>query len=101
MLQASIPNVLFVSQTYVASVLSECCICFTHMLQEFYVDVVFACNGFQVFSGVLQVFQMYVVSVSVVSDVCCKSRSGVAHVAMGSTCGRFVSVLDVCCKCFI
>jgi hypothetical protein len=27
---------------------------------------------FQVFSGVLQVFHMYVVSVSVVLDVCCK-----------------------------
>jgi hypothetical protein len=32
MLQASILNVLSVFQTYVASVLSECCICFTHML---------------------------------------------------------------------
>jgi hypothetical protein len=32
--------------------LSECCIYFTHMLQVFYLDVVYVCNDFQVFSGV-------------------------------------------------
>jgi hypothetical protein len=50
MLQESVPNVSFVSQTYVTSV---------------YLDVAYACNGFQVFSGVSQVFHTYVASVSV------------------------------------
>ena len=62
--------------------LSGCCICFTHMLQVFYLDV---CNSFQLF---LQVFQMHVSSVSSVfflyvasvASECFKSRSGVAHV---------------------
>jgi hypothetical protein len=36
--------------------LSGCCICFTHMLQVFHMDVAYACNGFQVFLTVLQVF---------------------------------------------
>jgi hypothetical protein len=63
---------------------------FIRMLQVFYLDV---CNGytrvFMFFSSALQVFQMYVANVLVVSDVCCKyfiwmlqSRSGVTHVAM-------------------
>jgi hypothetical protein len=26
--------------------LSGCCICFTHMLQVFYMDVAYVCNGF-------------------------------------------------------
>jgi hypothetical protein len=29
--------------------LSVCCICFTHMLQVFYLDVAYVCNVFQVF----------------------------------------------------
>jgi hypothetical protein len=32
--------------------LSGCCICFTHMLQAFYLDVVYVCNDFQVFLGI-------------------------------------------------
>jgi hypothetical protein len=32
--------------------LSGCCICFTHMLQVFYMDVAYVCNGFQMFSDV-------------------------------------------------
>jgi hypothetical protein len=33
--------------------LRECCICFTQMLQVFYLDVVYVCNDFSsVFSGV-------------------------------------------------
>jgi hypothetical protein len=53
--------------------------CVHTMLQMFYLDVAkldldvaCICNGFQVFSGILQVFQMYVASVLTVSDVCCK-----------------------------
>jgi hypothetical protein len=53
MLQASVSNVSSV---------------FRRMLQVFYLDVAY-CNDFQVFLGVLQVFQMCVASVS---DVCCK-----------------------------
>ena len=64
MFQVSVPNVSFIFQTYVvsmfiwmfhifhtyvASVLSGCCICFTHMLQVFYLDVANVYNGFQVF----------------------------------------------------
>jgi hypothetical protein len=46
---ANIPNVSSVFQMYVASVLSECCICFTRMLHVFYLDIEYVCNGFQVF----------------------------------------------------
>jgi hypothetical protein len=49
------------------------------MLQMFHLDVakidldvVCVYNGFQVFSGVLLVFQTYVASVSAISDVYCK-----------------------------
>jgi hypothetical protein len=70
--QESVPNVSSISLTYVVSVLSGCCLCFTHMLQVFYLEVAYACNGFQVFSCVLRLFQTYVASVSVVLDVCCK-----------------------------
>jgi hypothetical protein len=67
-----------------------CCICFTHMLQIFYLDVVYVCNGFQVFSRcfckcfrcMLQVFQLFRTYVTSVSSVYCKSRSGVTHVTM-------------------
>jgi hypothetical protein len=70
--------------------LSGCCTCFTHMLQVFYLDVAYVCNGFQVF------FRCFVS----VSDICFKcficlqtyvasvvfrrfkSRLSVAHVAM-------------------
>ena len=30
--------------------LSGCCICFTHILHVFYLDVAYICKGFQVFS---------------------------------------------------
>ena len=37
--------------------LSGCCICFTHTLHAFYLDVAYGCNGFQVcFRCVFQVF---------------------------------------------
>jgi hypothetical protein len=41
--------------TNVACVLSGCCICFTHMLQVFHLDVVYVCTGY-----------------TRVLDVCCK-----------------------------
>ena len=76
--------------TYVASVLSGCCICFTHMLQVFYLDVAYVFQWFQVFSGVFAsvsdtcfkcfscfggMFQVWLIG-------CCKNRSGFAYIAM-------------------
>jgi hypothetical protein len=52
-------------QTFIASVSSGCCICFTCMLQLFYLDVVYVSNGFQEF---LNAFA----SVSAVLYKCCK-----------------------------
>jgi hypothetical protein len=56
---------------HVAKVCFKCLSCFIHMLQVFYLyvakvdlDVACVCNGFQVFSGVLQLFQTYVACVS-------------------------------------
>jgi hypothetical protein len=40
--------------------LSRYCIYFTHMLQLFYLDVAYVCNGFRCF---FQVFQKYVSSI--------------------------------------
>jgi hypothetical protein len=65
--------------------LSGCCICFTHMLQVFYLHVACVCNGFEVF---FQVFQTHDSSVSSVfrhmlqacAYGCFKSRSSIAHV---------------------
>ena len=55
------------SQIYITQVcLSRYCICFTHMLQVFYLDVAYVCNGFLVFSGVFA-------SVSLSSFVCCNN----------------------------
>ena len=48
---------------------------FIHMLQVFSSGDFNVCNGytcFQVFSGVLEVFQTYVAGVSTILDVCCK-----------------------------
>jgi hypothetical protein len=45
-------------------------------------DAAYACNDFQVFLGVLQVFKLFWTYVASVSSGCCKNRSGVAHVAM-------------------
>jgi hypothetical protein len=49
-LQAFIPNVSCVFSVRMLQLcLSGCCICFTHMLHVFYLDVVYGYNGFQVF----------------------------------------------------
>jgi hypothetical protein len=76
--------------TYIASVLFgdvakldrdvayiyKCFRCFYTMLQVFHFDVciffALATHVFSSFSGVLQVFQTYAVSVSAISDICCK-----------------------------
>ena len=62
--------------------LSVCCIYFTHMLQVFYLYVAYACNDFQVFLGVLQVFHLFRTHVANISSRYYKSRSDVAHIAM-------------------
>jgi hypothetical protein len=50
-------------QTYVASMVLDIAYIFTHMLQVFYLNVVYVCNGFQVFFHVfLQVFHRHVSS---------------------------------------
>jgi hypothetical protein len=64
-------------QTYVSSVSSGRCIYFAMPTHVF-----FWC--FRRMLQVLQLFRTYVASVS----GCCKSRSSVAHVAMGPTCCR-------------
>jgi len=70
----------------------ECCIC----CKCFYLDVAYICIGFssvfrcfcKCFRCILQVFQLVRTHVASVSSGCCKSRSGVAHVAMEPTCCR-------------
>ena len=42
------------------------------MLQVFYLNVEYVCNGFRVFSGVLQVFQTYAASVLAILAICYK-----------------------------
>jgi hypothetical protein len=62
--------------------LSGFCISFTYMLQVFYLDVAYVCNGFQVFSDVfckclrrmLQEFQLFLTYVVSVLSGFCKSR---------------------------
>jgi hypothetical protein len=48
--------------------LSICCICFTHILHVFYLDIAYVCNGFQVFLYVCfcKCFKRHVSSVSTV-----------------------------------
>jgi hypothetical protein len=49
MWQTSVPNVSSVFRRMLQVCLSKCCICFTHRLEVFYVDVAYVCNGFHVF----------------------------------------------------
>jgi hypothetical protein len=85
-------------QTYVASASSGCCIymhvasiyfkyfrCFIRILQVFYLDVAYVCNGFQVFSNAFASISdaylkcFFFLYVATVAFECFKSRSGVAH----------------------
>jgi hypothetical protein len=56
----------------VVSVCIKCFRCFILYVAKVDLDVAWVCNGFQVFSGILQVFQTFVACVSTVLDVCCK-----------------------------
>jgi uncharacterized membrane protein YgcG len=56
--------------------LSRCCICFTHLLQVFYLDIAYILQlFFKCFQVFFQVFQTYVANASAVLDICCKSIS--------------------------
>jgi hypothetical protein len=81
----SIPNVSSVFlDVLLQKCLYGCCIRFTHILQIFYLDIAYVCNGFQVFficfisvsetcfKGFI-CLQTYVVSVA---SKCFKSKSG-------------------------
>jgi hypothetical protein len=59
---------------------------FTHMLLVFHLDVALFCNGY---TRVSLVFQTYDANVSF---RCCKSRSGVAHVAAAGPASKCVGV---------
>jgi hypothetical protein len=61
--------------TNVANVISGCCICFTHMLQVFYLKVAYMFHT---------LLQQYVSNVSFVSDVCCIQVFHVASVSGGT-----------------
>ena len=64
--------------------LSGCSICVTHMLQVFYLDVAYVCNGFRAFSGffasvseVCKCFICLQTYIATVASGCFKSKSGV------------------------
>jgi hypothetical protein len=64
--------------------LSRCCICFTHMLQVFYLHVAYVSNGFQVFFASVSdtCFKCFISLHTYVASVASgyvKSRSGVTH----------------------
>jgi hypothetical protein len=40
--------------------LSRCCICFTYILQVFYLDVTYVCNDFQLFLQVFLLMQKWI-----------------------------------------
>jgi hypothetical protein len=84
----------------------KCFKCFiTYVAKWFHLNV---CNGytrgFQVFSGISQVFQTYVASVLTILDVCCKcfslyvaKVSGVTHVAVGPICSNRPAIAASAC----
>ena len=82
--------------------LFRCCICFTHMLQVFYLNVAYV---FQVFfmcfckclKCMFEVFHLP-------SDICCKCCIWMLHIfamTFQVFSDVFASVLDACFKCFI
>jgi hypothetical protein len=89
-------------QMDVVHVLSGCCIyftvvlqvfhpdvayVFTHMLQVFHLEVAYVLQWLHTcFRCILQVFQLFWTYIANVSFRCCKSRSGVAHVAVEPIC---------------
>jgi hypothetical protein len=79
----NVANLCFqVFHIYVANVLCGCCICLQWLHMCFQVFLVF----YKCFRRMLQVFQLFWMNVASVSSRCCRSRSGIAHVAIGPTC---------------
>jgi hypothetical protein len=81
--------------THVASVFIWMLHMFTHMLHVFYLDVVYGCNGFQVFSGVFfssvseACFKCFICLQMYVTTIvygCFKSRLGVASLLLVFCC---------------
>jgi hypothetical protein len=70
--------------TYVANVSSRCLQCLHTCFQVFLVSLI--CKCFSCFRRMLQVLQLFQTYVASASSGCCKSRSNIAHVAMGLTC---------------
>jgi hypothetical protein len=103
-------NMFQVFQTYVLSAccisISGCCITCTCkcMFRVFHtyvasvfkvdLDVACICNDFQVFLGVLQVFQLFRMYVTSVLSRCYKSKYGVTHAAIGPP------ATTTCCNCW-
>jgi hypothetical protein len=57
MMQRSVTNVSSMFSGRILQVcLSRCCMCFTHMLHMFYLDVAYGFNGFKSFQVLFQVF---------------------------------------------
>jgi hypothetical protein len=75
--------------TYAANVLSRCCVC----LQWF--KSIFRCFC-KCFQHMLQVFQLFQMFVESVPSRCCKYRSGVPRVAMGTCHSRLQQLLGLC-----
>jgi hypothetical protein len=72
MLQISVPNVSSIFLDISCRCIYLDVVYVSHICYNFLYGCSYVYNGFQVFSTILQVFQMYVVGVSSVSDVCCK-----------------------------
>ena len=102
MLQAFVQNISSVSYVCYSSVLFGCCICFTHMLQVFYLDVAYVSHTFCKCSiSTLHMFHTYIIKVCfrcfrgmlqlLHMDVT-KVDQDISHVAY------FASVLELCYK---
>jgi hypothetical protein len=105
MLPVFVPNISSIFRRMLQVCLSGCCICFTRILQVFYLDVSYVCNIFQVFFHVfLQVFQTHVSSVlsvflhvASIASRCFKSRSDVASPSPPSAALLWCLLLAFCC----
>jgi hypothetical protein len=96
MLQVSIPNVssvfrrmlqvFFLDVAYVSHICCKRFIWMLHVFLQWPLSVfMYFCKCFRRMLYVFQLFHTYVAIASVLSE-CCKSRSDVAHVAIGPTC---------------
>ena len=93
MLQVFYPDVAYVSHS-VAIVLSGCCICFTHMLQQYVPNIsvvsILCCSKWFHIAN-------YKLDVSCVSHTCCKCIFQIFHLFLDVCCIK----MFLCCKCFM